>query len=151
MAPVQSDKTKESLLEIVKELRGMIRDRPVTGDEMAKAKGSLTLTLPGSKETLGRLLNGIEEQVRFGLPDDYFETFGGKVNALQRQDINAVAEKILRPENMIWVVVGDRAKIEAGVRELNLGEIKFIDGDANPAANLVHGFRNSVAYFKTAC
>ena len=38
----------------------------------------------------------------------------------------------MRPENIIWVVVGDRAKIEAGIRELNLGEIAFLDADGNP-------------------
>ena len=31
-----------------------------------------------------------------------------------------------------WVVVGDRAKIEAGVRELNLGEVMFLDADGKP-------------------
>jgi len=33
---------------------------------------------------------------------------------------------------MVWVVVGDRAKIEAGIRGLNLGEIHLIDADGNP-------------------
>jgi zinc protease len=33
---------------------------------------------------------------------------------------------------LIWIVVGDRAKIEAGIRELNLGEIRFIDANGNP-------------------
>jgi len=29
-------------------------------------------------------------------------------------------------------VVGDRAKIEPGIRELNFGEIHFVDADGNP-------------------
>ena len=29
----------------------------------------------------------------------------------------------------VWVIVGDRAKIEAGLKDLNLGEIKLLDGD----------------------
>jgi zinc protease len=39
---------------------------------------------------------------------------------------------VVRPDNLVWVVVGDRAKIEAGVRELNLGELKFLDADGKP-------------------
>jgi zinc protease len=31
----------------------------------------------------------------------------------------------------VWVIVGDRAKIEAGIRELKLGEIKVVDADGN--------------------
>jgi zinc protease len=39
---------------------------------------------------------------------------------------------VVHPDNLIWIVVGDRAKIEAGIRELNLGEIRFIDANGNP-------------------
>jgi zinc protease len=134
-APVQSDKTKESLVEIGKELRGILRNRPATDEELQKAKGSLTLTLPGSRETLSELQRGIEEQVRFQLPDDHWETYGGKVNAVGRQDIATAAEKVLRPDNMVWVVVGDKAKIEQGIRELNLGDVRFLDPDGNPVGN----------------
>jgi zinc protease len=30
------------------------------------------------------------------------------------------------------MVVGDMSKVEAGVRELNLGEVRKIDADGNP-------------------
>jgi zinc protease len=33
------------------------------------------------------------------------------------------------------VVVGDRSKVEAGIRELGLGEVRFIDADANPVGD----------------
>ena len=46
-------------------------------------------------------------------------------------DINAIAERILRPEKMIYVVVGDRAQIEKGIRELNLGDVQLLDADGN--------------------
>ena len=32
---------------------------------------------------------------------------------------------------MIWVIVGDRAKIESRIRELELGEITLLDVDGN--------------------
>jgi hypothetical protein len=31
----------------------------------------------------------------------------------------------------VWVVVGDKSKIEQGIRELKYGEVRFIDGDGN--------------------
>jgi zinc protease len=51
------------------------------------------------------------------------------VRALKTSDLNDAAKIVVHPDNMIWVVVGDRAKIEAGVKELNLGEVKFMDAD----------------------
>jgi zinc protease len=131
-APVQTDKTRESLSEMAKELRDITKDRLVTADEMAMAKGNMTQSLPGEWETSGAVSGSISEMVSFGLPADYYETFAGKVKAVVLNDMNAAAMEVVRPNNFVWVVVGDRAKIEKGVRELNLGEVKFIDADGAP-------------------
>jgi zinc protease len=32
----------------------------------------------------------------------------------------------------VWVIVGDRAKIEDGIRSLNLGTVQALDADGNP-------------------
>jgi zinc protease len=39
---------------------------------------------------------------------------------------------VVKADRLVWVVVGDRAKIETGLRELNLGELTLIDADGNP-------------------
>ena len=131
-APVQTDKTKESLAEIDKELRGFLGDRPPTAEELAKVQANETLRLPGSRETIAEVAGSIEALVEYGLPDDYYDQYAGRVRALQVSDIQAIARHIVRPDHLVWVVVGDRAKIEAGVRELNLGELKFLDADGKP-------------------
>jgi zinc protease len=38
---------------------------------------------------------------------------------------------VVQPEGMVWVVVGDRAKIEEGIRALGYGEIILMDADGN--------------------
>jgi len=131
-APVQTDKTKESLMEINKELHEILGERPPTPEELAKVQANETLSLPGSRETMNEVGNSIEELVEYGLPDDYYEKYAGRVRALQISDIEAAAKRVVRPDNLVWVVVGDRSKIEAGVRELNLGELKFLDADGKP-------------------
>jgi zinc protease len=131
-APVQTDKTKESLVEMSKELREITRDRVLTADELAMAKGNLTQSLPGEWETSNAVSQSISEMVSFGLPADYYETFAGKVKAVTLNDANAAATEVVRPNNFVWVVVGDRSKIEKGVRELNMGDVRFIDADGNP-------------------
>jgi zinc protease len=129
VAPVQTDKTKESLVEMNKEFRGIVGDHPVSADELAKIQANETLKLPGSRETLDALGQSILDLVQFGLPDDYYDTYAGKVRALKTSDVNQAAKEVVRPDNLIWIVVGDRAKIEAGVRELNLGEFRLMDTD----------------------
>jgi zinc protease len=132
VAPVQTDKTKESLVEINKELHAILSDKPPTPEELKKVQDNETLSLPGSRETMGEVANSIETMVTYGLPDDYYEKYAGRVRGLQIADIEAIAKRVVRPDNITWVIVGDRAKIEAGVRELNLGDVKFLDADGNP-------------------
>jgi zinc protease len=45
--------------------------------------------------------------------------------------LNAAAQKLVQPNAVTWVVIGDLAKIEASVRKLNLGEVKVLDADGN--------------------
>jgi zinc protease len=129
VAPVQTDKTKEALVEMNKEFRGIVGDHPVSGDELAKIQAHETLKLPGSRETLDALGQSIVDLVQFGLPDDYYDTYAGKVRALKTSDVNQAAKEVVRPDNLTWIVVGDRAKIESGVRELGLGEFHLMDTD----------------------
>jgi len=132
VAPVQTDKTKESLEEMNKEFRGILSDHPVTADELARVQANETLSLPGSFETLDALGQSMIDIVRFGLPEDYYETYAGKVRALRTSDVEEGAKEIVHPDHLIWVVVGDRAKIEAGIKELGLGEIRLLDADGKP-------------------
>ncbi len=129
VAPVQTDKTKEALVEMNKEFRGIVGDHPVSADELAKIQANETLKLPGSRETLDALGQSIVDLVQFGLPDDYYDTYAGKVRALKTNDVNQAAKEVVRPDNLTWIVVGDRAKVESGVRELNLGEFHLMDTD----------------------
>jgi zinc protease len=132
LAPVQTDKTKESLAEMNKEFRGILGGRPLTADELSRIQANETLRLPGSRETQNEVGQSILDLVQFGLPDDYYEAYAGKVRALKIADVEDAAKTVVHPDNLIWVIVGDRAKIEAGVKELNLGEIRFLSPDGKP-------------------
>ena len=123
-APVQTDKTKESMIEIDRELRGILGARPPEANELAKAQRNRTLRLPGQYETKRAVRAALEDILTYELPQNYFETYAGKVHALELADIERAADKIVHPDRMVWVVVGDLAEIEAEVRELGFGEIR---------------------------
>ncbi len=132
LSPVQTDKTKESMAEMNKQFRGIVGDHPLNGEELKTIQDSETLSLPGSRETLNSVGGSIIDLVQFGLPDDYYETFAGKVRALKTNDVEEAAKTVVHPDNLIWVVVGDRAKIEAGIRELGYGEVRILNAEGKP-------------------
>jgi zinc protease len=130
-APVQTDQTSASMAEIHREVSEIRGERPPTPDEVARAKDTKTLTLAGQWETADAVADSLAEMVRFGLPDDHWDRYPGQVRALSDAQISAAAEDVIQPDNMVWVVVGDRAKIEAGIRELGYGDIILMDADGN--------------------
>lgn len=133
-AAVQSDKTKETIAELTKELDGIVGSRPVTEAEFARVVKNQTLKMPGSWETQGSVEGALSEIVSFGLPDDYFQTLPSRLQKLSREDVDKAAKTVVQANRLVWVVVGDRAKIEAGIRALNVGEIRLVDADAKPVS-----------------
>ncbi len=129
---VQTDKTRESIEEVMKELRAFVSDRPATREELAKAIASNTLSLSGRWETAGSVVGTLSEIVQYGLPDDYFDNYARNFRSLSLDRVNNVARKIIRPDAMTWVIVGDRAVIEPELEKLGYGEIHLIDADGNP-------------------
>jgi zinc protease len=46
--------------------------------------------------------------------------------------LTEAGKSFLDPGKLIWVVVGDLAKVEPGIRELGLGSVHIVDADGNP-------------------
>jgi zinc protease len=132
-APVQTDKTKESLQEIVKEFEGIVGPKPVTSEDLELVKRQSTLSLSGSWETNASVLGSIGSILRYGWPDDYWATYSGKVRAVTLEQVNAAAAQLVAPAKATWIVVGDRAKIEQAVRDAGIGEVVVIDPDGKVA------------------
>jgi zinc protease len=121
------------MIEMDKEFRGILGQRPITDEELLKAQKNQTLELPGRWETMGAVGGSIAEIIRFGLPDNYFSTYADNVRALGVADVMKAATQVVHPDNLVWVIVGDRAKIEPSIRELNWGAILMLDADGNQA------------------
>jgi len=130
-SPVQADKTKEALQELVREYGNIAGAKPITEAELKEAQDNSTLSLPGSFETAGQLGGAYSTILQYQLPEDYYNTFTNKITSMTPADANALAKRVIEPGKLVWVVVGDVKKIEAGVRELNLGEVRKVDADGN--------------------
>jgi len=128
-APVQTDKTAESMTEMKMEIDDFLQSRPATEEEFAKTQKNEILSLSGQWETMGRVGGSVSEIVRFGLADDYYQKYADNLESLSLEDVHQTAKQIVSPKDLSWVVVGDREKIEEKVRQLGFGEVVLIDGD----------------------
>ena len=132
MAPVQTDKTKESLSEVVSGLRTAVADRPLTTAEITDAKDRTIKTLAGRWETGASVAAALGEIETYGLPKDYYATYADAMRNATDAQVNDAAKKFVNPGQIVWVVIGDRAKIEPGIKSLNLGEVVQLDADGRP-------------------
>jgi predicted Zn-dependent peptidase len=131
-APVQTDKTKESAAEMLREVRDLIGPRPLSDAEITKIKVNDVRSLPGSYETTSAVLSALVDNWLYKRPDDYVSTLRQHIEAQKDADVQAAATQLIHPDALTWVIVGDLSKIEAGVRQLNLGEVQVLDADGKP-------------------
>ena len=135
-APVQTDKTKESIQEVQKEMRDYVGTRPISAAEFDKTKQNTIMGMAGMWETNGRVNASARELVRYKLPDDYWKKYSASVQGLTLQDAQKVAKTMVQPNQMGWFLAGDAEKILPGLNELKL-EVIQIDADGKPVAKKI--------------
>ena len=128
-APVQTDKTAESVAEILREARDVVGKRPLEAVEIAKIRSGDVRSMPGEYQTTGAVLSALAGIVLYDRPDDYVQSLKGRIEAQTDAAVQAAAKEVVRPDALTWVVVGDLSKIEKPVRDLGIGEVKVVDAD----------------------
>ena len=128
-AEVRTAVTGESLKEFFYELN-RIRDDKVGDDELADAKNFLTGVFPIRAETQEGLTNLIVNQHLYGLPDDYLQTYREHVDAVTVDDVQRVAVKHVRPDEMAIVIVGDAKAVLPQAKDY-AESVEIFDTDGN--------------------
>ena len=122
-AQVQSEFTKESLVEFMKELRGITGEKPISPEELTDARNALTMGFPQDFQTVNGIANQLETIITYGLPLNQWDTYINRVASVDNNTAIKVAGDYINPDALLIFIVGDREKIEPKVRALNLGEI----------------------------
>lgn len=126
-ADVHTPSTADSVREMLKELT-RIRSS-VSPEEVERARSYLAMSYPGEFETPGQIAGRIAERIVYGLPEDTFEAYVPRLLKVTAADVKRAAEKTIDPAHLVIVIVGDRAKIEAPLRALHLGDIRIVTPD----------------------
>jgi zinc protease len=126
---VQTDVTDKAILECLKELRDIRGPRPLTVSELAASKGNLIKGFPQNFETFGELAGQLNTIFLQDLPLTEWSTYVSRVSGVTPEEATRLAGAHINPDALLIVVVGDRQKIEAPLRALNLGEVTVVRPD----------------------
>ncbi|MFY0629055.1 MAG: insulinase family protein [Flavobacteriaceae bacterium] len=131
-APVQTDKTAESVIELRKEITDFVSTRKVTKEELDKVKSNEVLKLPGQWETNNAVNNSLFNLVKYKLPYDYYQGYDDSVRNISLEQLHEVSTKSVNPDAVNWFIVGDKVKIGPSLAKLGFDKIVEIDADGNP-------------------
>ncbi len=129
---VRTDVTAPAVTEILNEIERMRTTLP-TPEELALAKDSIARSLPGLFETTPQTASSIGQLFTYALPPDYYRQLPSQIESVTAEEVRRVAERYLKPEDMVLVAVGDRGKIERELEKLDFGMIELRDPSGNPA------------------
>ena len=128
---IRTDATAPAVSEILKEIAAMT-GKPMTAEELQKAKDALANSLPGSFETSVNTVNSFSNIFIYDLGLDYYTRYAQEVTAVTAEQALAVARRYLMPDRLIVIAVGDRSVIEPQLQKLNLGTLEIRDADGRP-------------------
>ncbi|MEJ7777932.1 MAG: pitrilysin family protein [Sphingomicrobium sp.] len=119
-APVQSDRTADSIAALDAQIGSFLTAKGITVDELARATTNSINGLPGRFETSSAVLTAMMSNDLLGRPDNYFETVAAKYRAQTVAGVDTAIRGALTRNGFVWVVVGDAAKVKPQLAKLGL-------------------------------
>lgn len=119
-APVQADKTGDSIRAIREQVRDFLTTKGVTQGELTREVNGATRELAGRFETARAVLSAMQQNDLRRRPDNYYDTIAQKYRMLTAAQLDAAARGALDVDRFVWVVVGDAAKVRPQLDSLGL-------------------------------
>ena len=119
-APVQADKTGESIAALISNYKAFLSDKGVTPEERERIIGGNIRELPGSFETSGDVLGAMQRNVMYKRADDYYATVASEYRGMTQAGLDSSIRALVNPDQFTWVVVGDAAKVRPQLESLGL-------------------------------
>ena len=120
VAPVQADRTGDSIRALNEQLSGFVTTKGVTDEELTRLISNNVDALPGRFETSGAVLQGMMTNDLYNRPDDYYEQLAGKYRGLSRPALDAALRQAIDPNGFVWVVVGDAKTVRPQLARLRM-------------------------------
>jgi zinc protease len=118
-APVRNEVTRESVVELLSELR-RIRTGDIEDHELNETKSYLMGVFPATVQTASDIASRLVDMELYGLPEDYFDRYRENIDAVGKADIERVAQKYIDPERALIVIVGNAKEIREPLGSLGM-------------------------------
>jgi predicted Zn-dependent peptidase len=119
-APVQADRTADSIRALNEQLKGFVTTKGVTDEELTRLVSNNVDALPGRFETSGAVLQAMMTNDIYNRPDDYYEQLAGKYRGLSRPALDAALRQSVDPNGFVWIVVGDAKTVRPQLAKLKM-------------------------------
>ena len=119
-APVQTDQTGPSIAAMRSDMAAFLGANGVTPEELQRTISGSIRELPGEFETSEAVEGGMESNVLYHRPDNYYETLASRYRALTAPQLDAAARAAIDPGKLTWVVIGDAAKVKPQLDALGI-------------------------------
>jgi predicted Zn-dependent peptidase len=119
-APVQTDQTGPSIAAMRSDMADFLGGKGVTAEELTRTIDGSIRELPGSFETADAVMGGMESNVLYKRPDNYYETLASHYRSLTAPELDAAAKAAIDPSKLTWVVIGDAAKVKPQLEKLGI-------------------------------
>ena len=119
-APVQANRTGESIAALIAQYDRFLQTDGVTPSELERTINGNTRSLAGGFETSGAILGALRSNALYGRPDDYQATLASRTRALTAAEMDAAAREVIKPDQFVWVVVGDASVVKPQLDALGL-------------------------------
>ncbi len=130
-AEVGTEVTDSAIHEFLKEMQGMTKN-PVTEEHLNMIKNVQTGSFARAMESPRTIARFALNTERYDLPADYYNTYLKKLNAVTTDQVTAMAEKYIKPENSHIVVAGDKAVLKKSLKKFDSdAEVKIYDAWGN--------------------
>jgi predicted Zn-dependent peptidase len=120
VAPVQTDRTGDSILAMVADMKALASDKPVTPEEVQRVTDGNIRGLANSYQTNGQVLGAINSNRLLGRPEDYDARLPGLYRQIDAAALNTAIRAQLQPDGLVFVVVGDRKLVEPQLQKVGL-------------------------------
>ena len=128
---VQTEVTREALIETFKELSDIVDKKPIAESEFNDAINNVLRGLPSNFETIGQLIDQMSNIALYGLPDDYYSLYPGEISKVKIEDVQRVAQKHMETDPDLILVVGDKVQLDSKLQNLGY-EIVHTDSEGRP-------------------
>jgi zinc protease len=119
-APVQADKTGPAIAALMEHVKSFTTTKGLTDAELTRVINGNTRQLAGQFETSAAVLGALRSNALFKRPDDYWETIADRYRGMTISTLDQAARRVIDPSKIVWVVVGDAAKVRPQLEGLGL-------------------------------